>query len=71
MLVNLCLTRVIFAQFDLNVSEGLPTYGHIKKHTHTHTNISDDPDWMGLGGVLTAPTVTTVRGQTETVTQLI
>ena len=68
LLSNLYFTKVIFALFELNISEGPPL---MHMNTHIHPHISVEPDWMGLGGVLTALTVTTVRGQTETVTQLI
>lgn len=29
-------TKVMFALLELNISEGLPTYGH-EQHTHVHT----------------------------------
>lgn len=44
---------------------------HSHTFTHTQMHMSAEPDSTGLGGALTALTVTTVRGQTETVAQLI
>lgn len=41
----------------------------MRANKHTHTTL--EADRMGLGSVLVAPTVTAVRGQAETVTQLI
>lgn len=58
---------LLFAQlcpvFTEHFGLALLTYG--REHT------SVDPDWTGLGGVLTALTVTALRGQTEAATQLI